>query len=124
MRCHHSSRAGQCVPHGWWAIPFREHSGSEAFQQIHCICQWDHLDLVLGYQWRKCGLVASQLITAFPEYFNGYVPERWHLFLIYQALNAFALIYNIALLKRTNWIHDAACEWSPVSAELSISGHI
>lgn len=69
-------------------------------------------------------LMASQLITAFPEYFKGYVPERWHLFLIYQALNVFALIYNIVLFKRTNWIHDAACELSSVSVKLCISGHI
>lgn len=56
-------------------------------------------------------LIGSQLITAFPQYFNGYEPEPWHHFLIYQALNLFTLSYNLFALKRTGWIHDVACEF-------------
>ncbi|KAF4474688.1 HNM1-Choline permease [Fusarium agapanthi] len=53
-------------------------------------------------------LIGSQLLVSFPQFFNGYEPERWHLFLIYQGLNLFSLFYNLFLLKRTNWIHDYA----------------
>ncbi|KAF5536350.1 HNM1-choline permease [Fusarium mexicanum] len=53
-------------------------------------------------------LIGSQLLVSFPQFFNGYEPERWHLFLIYQGLNLFSLFYNLFLLKRTNWIHDCA----------------
>ncbi|KAI7762061.1 hypothetical protein LZL87_004368 [Fusarium oxysporum] len=53
-------------------------------------------------------LIGSQLLVPFPQFFNGYEPERWHLFLIYQGLNLLSLFYNLFLLKRTNWIHDCA----------------
>ncbi|SCO08417.1 related to HNM1-Choline permease [Fusarium fujikuroi] len=53
-------------------------------------------------------LIGSQLLVCFPQFLNGYEPERWHLFLIYQGLNLFSLFYNLFLLKRTNWIHDCA----------------
>jgi choline transport protein len=57
-------------------------------------------------------LIGSQLLVSFPQFFNGYEPERWHLFLIYQGLNLFSLFYNLFLLKRTNWIHDCACTFN------------
>lgn len=56
-------------------------------------------------------VIGSQLITSFPQFYNGYMPKQWHLFLLSQALNLFALFYNLFLLKRTNWIHDAACKY-------------
>ncbi|KAM5356722.1 hypothetical protein ACJ41O_003368 [Fusarium nematophilum] len=55
-----------------------------------------------------CTLICSQLITAFPQFYGGYTPTQWQLFLLCQAFNIFALFYNLFLLKRTNWIHDAA----------------
>lgn len=59
-------------------------------------------------------MIASQFITAFPQYFNHYQPQNWHLFLIYQALNLLALFYNLFVIKRTNWIHDFACKYTPL----------
>ncbi|GKT48205.1 choline transport protein [Colletotrichum spaethianum] len=35
-----------------------------------------------------------------------YMPETWHIFLIFQAFNVVFTAYNIFLMKRTAWIHD------------------
>ncbi|KAK1967335.1 amino acid transporter [Colletotrichum sublineola] len=35
-----------------------------------------------------------------------YVPETWHIFLVFQAFNVAFTAYNIFLMKRTAWIHD------------------
>jgi hypothetical protein len=39
-----------------------------------------------------------------------YVPQAWHAFLVYQAINVLVLLYNIYLLRRTMWVHDLACK--------------
>ncbi|KAL7793118.1 amino acid transporter [Trichoderma ceciliae] len=52
--------------------------------------------------------ITSLCIAAIAEFYNGYKANSWQLFLISQALNIFALGYNLFLLKRTRWIHDAA----------------
>ncbi|KAK5987877.1 Choline transport protein [Cladobotryum mycophilum] len=63
----------------------------------------------------SCCSVVSTSLWAFAAHYTGYVPESWHLFLMYQAANAFATMYNLFLLKRTNWIHDAAFLFSLAS---------
>ncbi|WYZ35131.1 hypothetical protein EsH8_I_001407 [Colletotrichum jinshuiense] len=35
-----------------------------------------------------------------------YLPETWHIFLVFQAFNLAFTTYNIFLMKRTAWIHD------------------
>ncbi|KAF2819849.1 amino acid transporter [Ophiobolus disseminans] len=45
----------------------------------------------------------------------SYVPETWHVFLMYQAANLVVLVYNIYLLKRTMWIHDVGLVMSITS---------
>jgi choline transport protein len=57
--------------------------------------------------------ITSLSIAAIAEFYNGYQANSWQLFLISQALNGFALLYNLFLLKRTQWIHDAACKLLP-----------
>ncbi|KAL3293877.1 amino acid transporter [Colletotrichum asianum] len=36
----------------------------------------------------------------------NYIPETWHIFLLFQAFNFAFTAYNIFLMKRTAWIHD------------------
>lgn len=61
--------------------------------------------------------ITSQAIASIAEFYNGYKANAWQLFLISQALNVFALGYNLFLLKRTQWIHDAACKLSLIQGE-------
>ncbi|CAG7952332.1 unnamed protein product [Penicillium salamii] len=52
-------------------------------------------------------IIPAQLITGIAIFYNpAYVPQAWHSFLIYQAINGLVLLYNITLLKRSLWIHD------------------
>nr|XP_036582496.1 uncharacterized protein CTRU02_07540 [Colletotrichum truncatum]KAF6791200.1 hypothetical protein CTRU02_07540 [Colletotrichum truncatum] len=46
-----------------------------------------------------------------------YVPETWHIFLLYQGFNFAFTAYNIFLMKRTAWIHD-------IGFVLSLSGFV
>ncbi|KAM0463012.1 hypothetical protein ACHAPV_003137 [Trichoderma viride] len=52
--------------------------------------------------------VTSLCIAAIAEFYNGFQASAWQLFLISQALNVIGLVYNLFLLKKTHWIHDAA----------------
>lgn len=54
--------------------------------------------------------VTSLCIAAIAEFYNGFEASAWQLFLISQALNVIGLVYNLFLLKKTHWIHDAACK--------------
>lgn len=59
-------------------------------------------------------IIPAQLIVGIALFYNPtYTPQAWHYFLIYQAINGLVLLYNITLLKRSLWIHDVACEYSP-----------
>lgn len=40
---------------------------------------------------------------------SSYVIERWHIFLMYQAVNVIFTAYNIYLLKRTEWVMNVGC---------------
>ncbi|KAK4085270.1 uncharacterized protein Triagg1_260 [Trichoderma aggressivum f. europaeum] len=52
--------------------------------------------------------ITSLCIASMAEFYSGYKANAWQLFLISQGLNVFALGYNLFVLKRTRWIHDAA----------------
>lgn len=54
--------------------------------------------------------ITSLCIASIAEFYSGYKANSWQLFLISQGLNLFALGYNLFVLKRTRWIHDAACK--------------
>ncbi|KAL7946070.1 amino acid/polyamine transporter I [Trichoderma barbatum] len=52
--------------------------------------------------------ITSLCIASIAEFHSGYKATAWQLFLLSQGLNVFSLGYNLFLLKRTRWIHDAA----------------
>ncbi|KAJ4131373.1 hypothetical protein NW754_007749 [Fusarium falciforme] len=52
-------------------------------------------------------ILATQILLSFPAYYSkDYVPQNWHYFLIFQALNITTHVYNLLLLKKTVWIHQ------------------
>ncbi|EED17152.1 choline transport protein, putative [Talaromyces stipitatus ATCC 10500] len=54
-------------------------------------------------------ILGAEAILALASFFNdGYVPKTWHYFLVFQAINAVFLIYNIFLMRKTPRIHDIA----------------
>ncbi|KAK1249276.1 hypothetical protein MKX07_002792 [Trichoderma sp. CBMAI-0711] len=52
--------------------------------------------------------ITSLCIASIAEFYGGYKASNWQLFLVSQALNLFALGYNLFLMKRTGWLHNAA----------------
>lgn len=56
-------------------------------------------------------IIAAQLLLALPAYFlSTYIPQAWHYFVVYQAINIVVLIYNLFALKRTPWVHNIGCK--------------
>lgn len=56
-------------------------------------------------------IIVPQLCLGMAVFWNPtYVPQAWHAFLVYQAINVLVLTYNIYLLRRTMWVHDLACK--------------
>lgn len=56
-------------------------------------------------------LVAEQLLALVENCVPGYVPQTWHVSLVYQALTLFAMFYNLFILKRNPWTHSVGCEF-------------
>lgn len=61
---------------------------------------------------------AASVMTAAPQillslaafWIPGYEPATLHVFLIYQSLNLFFIVYNVFLIKRMAWIQNVGCE--------------
>ncbi|KAK6000904.1 hypothetical protein QM012_002987 [Aureobasidium pullulans] len=52
-------------------------------------------------------LLATQLLLALVIYYHpAYVPQAWHYFLLYQAINVIFLLYNLFALAKTPWVHN------------------
>ncbi|KAL4749594.1 hypothetical protein BDW72DRAFT_214010 [Aspergillus terricola var. indicus] len=51
---------------------------------------------------------AQQIMGIVLFYYPDFDAQPWHYFLIYQAINTLVMLYNIGLLQRSLWIHDAA----------------
>ncbi|KXJ87192.1 amino acid/polyamine transporter I [Microdochium bolleyi] len=52
-------------------------------------------------------ILSCQLLLTVPSFYvESYTPEPWHYFLVFQAINAVMLIYNIFCLKKTPWTHN------------------
>ncbi|KAH6608591.1 Amino acid transporter [Trichoderma cornu-damae] len=68
--------------------------------------------MVATVSWIICSAsvtsITSLCIASIAEFYNGHKATSWQLFLISQALNIVALGYNLFLLKRTQWVHNAA----------------
>lgn len=54
--------------------------------------------------------ITSLCIASLAESHGGFKASNWQLFMISQGLNFFALGYNLFVMKRTGWLHNAACE--------------
>ncbi|KAI4726177.1 amino acid transporter [Aureobasidium sp. EXF-10728] len=52
-------------------------------------------------------ILASQMLLALAAFYHsGYVPQAWHYFLVYQAINVVFLLYNLFALAKTPWVHN------------------
>ncbi|KAF6796391.1 choline transport, partial [Colletotrichum sojae] len=63
----------------------------------------------LGWIANGAGFIIQMpvIILSLAAYLDqSYVPETWHIFLVFQAFNFTFTAYNIFLMKRTAWIHD------------------
>ncbi|KAF4868981.1 Choline transport protein [Colletotrichum siamense] len=63
----------------------------------------------LGWIANGAGFVIQMpvMVLSLASYLDPqYIPETWHIFLLFQAFNFAFTAYNIFLMKRTAWIHD------------------
>ncbi|KAK1691140.1 amino acid/polyamine transporter I [Colletotrichum godetiae] len=63
----------------------------------------------LGWIANGAGFIIQMpvIILSLASYLDStYIPEAWHIFLVFQAFNIVFTAYNIFLMKRTAWIHD------------------
>ncbi|PIA95754.1 Choline transport protein [Cercospora beticola] len=52
-------------------------------------------------------LLGAQMILALPAFYvEGFAPEGWHYFLVYQAINFILLLYNMFVMRFTPRVHD------------------
>ncbi|KFY29440.1 hypothetical protein V493_02357 [Pseudogymnoascus sp. VKM F-4281 (FW-2241)] len=52
-------------------------------------------------------IIMPQIIMGIVVFYNNaFVIERWHSFLIYQALNVSVLVYNLFILPKAAWTHN------------------
>ncbi|KAK1483013.1 hypothetical protein CABS01_02749 [Colletotrichum abscissum] len=63
----------------------------------------------LGWIANGAGFIIQMpvIILSLASYLDPtYIPETWHIFLVFQAFNIAFTAYNIFLMKRTAWVHD------------------
>ncbi|KAK1535933.1 hypothetical protein CPAR01_09475 [Colletotrichum paranaense] len=63
----------------------------------------------LGWIANGAGFIIQMpvIILSLASYLDPtYIPETWHIFLVFQAFNIAFTVYNIFLMKRTAWVHD------------------
>lgn len=60
-------------------------------------------------------LAATQALMAMVVYWQpGYQAQNWHIFLVYQLMNAMMVAYNIVLTNRTLWVYNLGCTSVPL----------
>jgi choline transport protein len=65
-------------------------------------------------------ILGAQMVIALPESFvEGYTPQPWHYFVVYQGINIVMLLYNLFALRVTPWIHNVGCKSSPIKFDLT-----
>lgn len=52
---------------------------------------------------------ANVLMAIIIRWRPEYQPETWHYFLVYQAMNAVMVLYNIFLTNKTLWVYNFGC---------------
>jgi len=57
-----------------------------------------------------CILIPQMILGMVVFYNETFVVERWHTFLIFQALNFVVLAYNLFVLRRAEWTHNIGCK--------------
>lgn len=73
---------------------------------LAAVCSWTFLAASIT-------ILSSQLLLAVPAfYIETFVPQGWHYFLVFQAINLVLLLYNIFCLQRASWTHSIGCEYS------------
>lgn len=63
--------------------------------------------LVIGVS--VTSIAAQQLLALVSTSLSDFVPQSWHVFLIYQGFALFAMLYNAFVLKKNPWTHTLAC---------------
>jgi choline transport protein len=74
--------------------------------------------LLNAYAWiattAGIAIIVPQVVLAMAiSYHPDYVPETWHYFLLFQAVNILVCLHNVFTLKKTMWVNDISCESSP-----------
>ena len=63
-------------------------------------------------------ILATQMLLALVVYYHaGYVPQAWHYFVVYQAINVVFLLYNLFALAKTPWVHNVGCKFMALLVE-------
>jgi choline transport protein len=66
-------------------------------------------------------ILGAQMVIALPESFvEGYAPQPWHYFVVYQGINIAMLLYNLFALRVTPWIHNIGCKSFPMGIRSDI----
>lgn len=65
--------------------------------------------LVIGVS--VTSIAAQQLLALVSTSISDFVPQSWHIFLVYQGFALFAMLYNAFILKRNPWTHNLACSY-------------
>lgn len=69
-------------------------------------------------------IIMPQIIMGIVVFYNNaFVIERWHSFLIYQALNVTVLVYNLFLLPKAAWTHNIGC-WYFLPSHMSLANNL
>ena len=70
-------------------------------------------------------ILGAQMVIALPESFvEGYTPQPWHYFIVYQGINIAMLLYNLFALRVTPWIHNIGCGSSSIKLDLTSADNI
>lgn len=55
-------------------------------------------------------IVAQQIMALVALTHQTFVTESWHVFLLYQAIAIWVLLFNLFILKRNSWTHNVGCK--------------
>lgn len=99
--------------------------GQYHFTSILAVRRWSRglsygCGLAAVFSWVTLGasiaLAATQALMAMViRWQPGYQARNWHLFLVYQLLNAVMVLYNVFLTNRTLWVYNVGCTLFPLS---------
>lgn len=56
-------------------------------------------------------IVPQVLLAIVINYNPSYEVQRWHVFLIYQAVSLLCLLHNIFTIRKTMWLFQCICKY-------------